>query len=110
MKDRIEVSIQVLGEFYVTVTRKLAEPLTPDDAAHAVEELGCFQVRAVHPGFVRSAVRRSQSSHMPCWDALIVETALDARADVLFTAELQHGREIDGLRIVNPFLDVDGRR
>ena len=109
-RDRIAVSVQVLGEFYVTVTRKLAEPLTPDAAAQAVEELCRFQVRAVRPELVRSAVRRSQSHRMSYWDALIVETALDAGANVLFTEDLQHGQQIDDLRIVNPFLDVEARR
>ena len=109
-RDRIAVSVQVLGEFYVTVTRKLAEPLAPDAAAQAVEELCRFQVQAVRPELVRSAVRRSQSSRLSYWDALIVETALDAGADVLFTEDLQHGQEIDGLRIVNPFRDVEARR
>lgn len=109
-RDRIAVSVQVLGEFYVTVTRKLAQPLTPGAAAQAVEELCCFDVRSVRPELVRSAVRRSQSSRMSYWDALIVETALDAGADVLFTEDLQHGQEIDGLRVVNPFLDVETGR
>ena len=106
-RDRIAVSVQVLGEFYVTVTRKLAEPLTPDAAARAVEELCRFQVQAVHPKLVRSAVRRSQSSHLSYWDALIVETALDAGADVLFTEDLQHGQEVDGMRIIDPFRDAE---
>ena len=106
-KDRLVVSVQVLGEFYVTVTRKLADPLTPEAAAQAVDELCRFQVRAVHPGLVRAAVRRSQFSSTSYWDALIVETALDAGADVLFTEDLQDGQEIDGLRVVNPFRDAE---
>ena len=37
--------------------------------------------------------------------AVIVETARNAGADVLFTVDLQHGQTIDGLRVVNPFRD-----
>ena len=106
--DRIVVSVQVLGEFYTTVTRKLAVPLTPDAATQAIEALCAFQVRAIHPGLVRSAIRRSQSSVMSYWDALIVETALEAGANVLFTEDLQDGQGIDGLRVVNPFRDTVG--
>lgn len=36
-RDCLAVSVQVPGEFYVTVTRKLAKPLTPDAAAQVVE-------------------------------------------------------------------------
>lgn len=108
-KECLVVSVQVLGEFYVTVTRKLAESLTPEAAAQAVDELCRFQVRTIHPGLVRSAVRRSQFSLTSYWDALIVETALDAGADVLFTEDLQDGQEIDGLRIANPFRSAETR-
>jgi predicted nucleic acid-binding protein len=37
------------------------------------------------------------------WDALIVESSLRAKAEVLYTEDLQHGQVIDGLRIENPF-------
>ena len=103
-RDRFVVSVQVLGEFYVTVvTRKLAAPLSVEAAARAVDALCELQVRALHPGLVRSAVRRSQSSRLSYRDALIVETALNAGADVLFTEDLQDGQAIGSLRIINPF-------
>ena len=102
-RDRLVVSVQVLGEFYVTVTRKLAVPLTVQAAARAVDALCELQVQALHPNLARSAVRRSRSSRLSYWDALIVETALDAGARVLFTEDLQDGQVIDSLRIVNPF-------
>jgi predicted nucleic acid-binding protein len=38
------------------------------------------------------------------WDALIVEAALSVGATCLLTEDLQHGREVNGLRITNPFL------
>lgn len=47
----------------------------------------------------------------PCfWDALIVEAALAAGADTLLTEDLQHGREIEGLRVHNPFLPSEYSR
>ena len=104
-RDRLIVSVQVLGEFYVTVTRKLAFPLSADAASRAVDALCEFQVEALHPGLVRAAVRRSRVSRLSYWDSLIVETALSAGVNVLFTEDLQDGQAIDGLRVVNPFLD-----
>ena len=47
-RDRIVLSTQVLGEFYVNVTRKLEEPLTPDAAAQALENFSQFEVQSVH--------------------------------------------------------------
>ena len=102
-KARIVLSTQVLGEFYVNVTRKLDEPLSPDAAARAVDDFSRFEVQSVTPALVLAAVRRNRSSLLSYWDALIVETARNAGAEILFTEDLQHGQEIDGLRIVNPF-------
>ena len=101
--DRIVVSVQVLGEFYVTVTRKLAVPLSADLAVRAVDAFCQFQVQPLHPELVRCAMQRARSSRLSYWDALIVETALDAGANVLFTEDLQDSRKMEGLQVVNPF-------
>ena len=65
-----------------------------------------FDVEPITAELVLAAVQRSRSSLLSYWDALIVETARSARAEVLFTEDLQHGQEIDGLRVVNPFAGV----
>ncbi len=103
--EQIVLSTQVLGEFYVTATRKLASPLTPTRAIEAVEALSAFPVRSLGPELVRAAVRRSASSRVSYWDALIIESALDADATVLLTEDLQHGQSFGRLRVLNPFRD-----
>ncbi len=103
--DQIVVSTQVLGEFYVTVTRKLARPLTAEQAIEALDALCVLPVRGLGVDMVRSAVRRSASSQVSYWDALIIESALDARATVLLTEDLQDGQEFGPLRVINPFLE-----
>ena len=103
--DRVVLSTQVLGEFYATVTRKLAKPLTPSRAIDAVDALSALPVRGLGPETVRAAVRRSASSRLSYWDALIIETALDAAATVLLTEDLQHGQTFGRLRVLNPFRD-----
>ena len=108
LTDRPEdlvLSIQVLGEFYVSVTRKLAEPLAPESARNAVADLCALSVRPILPSLVLTAVQRSQTSQISYWDALIVESAIDAGAEVLLTEDLQHGQRFGRLRVVNPFLD-----
>lgn len=106
-KDGIVLSTQVLGEFYVNVTRKLEEPLTPEVAAQTLEDLSEFEVRSVTGELVLAAARRSRSSLLSYWDSLIVETARSAGAEILYTEDLQDGQKIDGLRIVNPFANTE---
>lgn len=98
------LSSQVLSEFYVTVTRKLAQPLDPAQADRAVADLCALPVRSVTANLVRAAIGRSRAAQLSYWDALIVETALDAGATVLLTEDLQHGQVIGTLRVHNPFL------
>ena len=104
-REELVLSIQVLGEFYVTVTRKLAKPLAPETARKAVADLCALRVRPVLPELVQTAVQRSNASQISYWDALIVESAIDAGAELLLTEDLQHGQKFGRLRVVNPFLD-----
>ena len=108
--DQLVLSAQVLGEFYVTVTRKLARPLPATRAVEALDALCAFPVRGLAPALVRSAARRSASSQVSYWDALIIESALDAGATVLLTEDLQHGQRFEALRVVNPFRENDRHR
>jgi predicted nucleic acid-binding protein len=100
----IVLSPQVLQEFYVTVTRKLARPLSPEDALSAVSDLSHFPVVAVDGATVLEAVRLHQSERLSFWDALIVEAALEADCSTLFSEDLQGGRRFGNLRIENPFV------
>lgn len=100
------LSTQVLQEFYVVSTRKLARPLAPEVAEQAVRDFAALPVRQVTPALILLAIRRSIESRLSFWDALVVETAIDAGATVILTEDLQDGQVIDGVRVVNPFLGV----
>ena len=103
-ESKVLISTQVLQEFYVCVTRKLAQPLKPDLALQAVQNLTALPVVHIDTHMILSAAQRSQRDHMPFWDALIVQAALGGGAKRLHTEDLQHGQTIDGMRIENPFL------
>lgn len=102
--DRIVLSTQVLSEFYVTVTRKLARPLSTDRAIEALDALCDLPIHTLGAEVVRLAVRRSARSQVSYWDALIIETALAAGATVLLTEDLQDGQKFGDLRVANPLL------
>lgn len=99
----IVLSTQVLQEFYVTVTRKLAKPLDAQAAYDALRDFAAFPVVQIDSDMVLAAVQRSRADQMSLWDALIVEAALGAGASVLYSEDLQGGRRYDALEVVNPF-------
>ena len=100
---QMHLSTQVLQEFYVAVTRKLERPMPPAQALLAVEQFKLFPVSVVTKHLVTDAIQRSLGSCLSFWDALIVETALSERADLLVTEDLQDGWQIGSMRVWNPF-------
>nr|MBS0019978.1 PIN domain-containing protein [Gammaproteobacteria bacterium] len=100
------LSTQVLQEFFVAVTHKLARPLPPEIAEQAVRDFSTLPVRQVTPALILSAIHRSIESRLSFWDALIVETAIDAGAAAILTEDLQHGQVIGGVRVINPFVSI----
>jgi predicted nucleic acid-binding protein len=99
------LSVQVLREFYAA-TRKPTHPLPIEKAVEAVGYLATFSPIAEDARMVVGAVRRSRELTLSFWDALIVEAALRAGADRLLTEDLQHGQQIEGLVVENPFGEV----
>ena len=97
------ISTQVLQEFYSVSTLKLKRPLNKLVAEKIVEELMTLHVKQVDTSIILAAIKRNQSDQISFWDALIIETALRAGARILWSEDMQHDREFDGLKIQNPF-------
>ena len=103
---RVLLSTQVLQEFYVSVTRKLAVPLAPETAESVVRDLSLLPIVAINTERILAAIHRSRMQRLSFWDALIIEAALAGGADRLLSEDMQHGQVIEGLRIENPFLGI----
>ena len=94
----------MLQEFYVAVTRKLADPLSPEVAENVVRNFAELPLIQVDSTLVLTAIGKSRSLGFSFWDSLIVVAALSGGAECLFTEDLQHGQIIDGMQIENPFV------
>lgn len=97
------ISTQVLSEFYVTVTRKIAAPLSPEQATTAIEALAELEVVPITRNLVLDATSAGQQHRLSYWDSLIIEAASRAGADRLLTEDLATGSTLRGVTIVNPF-------
>jgi predicted nucleic acid-binding protein len=95
------VSLQVLQEYFVTVTRKLH--VDPQIARRKVELLAEFDVAAPDVADILAAIDLHRLHGLSFWDALVVRSAKQSGCTVLLSEDMQDTREIDGLRIVNPF-------
>ena len=97
------LSVQVLQEFFVTVTRKVAEPLSVDEASERVREFGAWKVFAPGADDVLRAIALHKQANMSFWDAMVVHAATELGCDVLWTEDLNDGQVIGGVRIRDPF-------
>ncbi|HEY4576068.1 MAG TPA: PIN domain-containing protein [Thermoanaerobaculia bacterium] len=98
------LSIQVLQEFFVNVTRKLPRPLRPGEALAIVEQYLTWRVVENTGDLLLAGIRLASDLKVSFWDALVIQAARTARCDRLLTEDLNHGQRIGDLTIVNPFL------
>jgi predicted nucleic acid-binding protein len=95
------ISSQVLQEFAFVSTKMMG--LSTEQLAKVLDSYGMFKFVPIQAQLVQSAAQTSELSQISFWDALIVEAAVFGRCKVLYTEDLNHGEEIRGVRIVNPF-------
>jgi len=101
--DRTGVlSMQVLQEFYVNVTRKIPHPISKESARLVVSTYSIWCIDTT-PTEISSAFRIEDESRIGFWDALIVASAIKSGATRLFSEDLNAGQTISGVRIENPF-------
>lgn len=96
------LSVQVLGEYFSAVTRKLR--LDPAVARAQVEFYSRFRVIEPTVVDVLGAIDLHRLHSISYWDSLIIRCAIQSGCSVLLSEDLQHGQNFDGVRIVNPFL------
>lgn len=101
--NRLRLSTQVLQEFFVTVTRKIAEPLENAVALDIIEDFLAWPVVVIDPEAIKRAGRLSDEARLSFWDALIVVAAARSGSRVLYTEDLNAGQEIEGVEVKNPF-------
>ena len=98
--DEVVSSPQVAGEFVNTMKRKGTPPAT---LALQIRGLSVFELSSPTLSTISAAWALCTAHSIAWYDAIIVQTAIDARCDRLYSEDLQHGRKFGGLEVVNPF-------
>ena len=97
-------SAQVLNEFVHVARRKLRLDWPQTEFALGLFRASLHDVVPVTLNTHTAAVSLARDHGLSFYDALIVAAAIEAGCDTLFSEDMQHGRTIGGLTIVNPFL------
>ncbi len=95
------LSLQVLQEYFASARGKLK--LSGELAKRRVEVFAKFQVCEPNVGDLLAAIDLHRLHEFSLWDALVIQMAKKSASRVLLSEDMQDDREIDGVRIVNPF-------
>ena len=106
MQDAAVLSAQVLGEFFVTVTRKIPTPLSCAEAREVVDLVGTLSVVDVDRALTKRAMETHERCQISYWDALIVAAAERGGCPRILSEDLQHGQSYNGVVVENPFLST----
>ena len=96
------LSMQVLQEFYVNVTRKIPVPISKNSARIIVEAYALWCVEST-PAEISAAFRIEDETGISFWDAMIVACAVKGGAERILSEDLNAGQRIAGVLIENPF-------
>jgi predicted nucleic acid-binding protein len=102
--DDAALSVQVLQEFYVQATRATRpDPLPHQIAAGLIATWTRFRVQDITLSILTGALEIKAAHGFSYWDSAIIAAARALGCRVLYSEEMTHGREVEGVAIVNPF-------
>ena len=97
------LSVQVLQEFYVNVTQKVAKPLAPDAAARIIAELSVWQIHSPGAEDVLDAIRLQGRYQVSFWEAMILASAIQLGCQSIWSEDLNTGQVYDTVTVLTPF-------
>ncbi|MBI4366310.1 MAG: PIN domain-containing protein [Deltaproteobacteria bacterium] len=96
------IPAQVLGEYLRFIQRR-----APAAFEEAIRQASVYQAAFLTPpttdAIVNKAAELARAHRMQLWDGVVCAASVAAGAKVLMTEDMQDGRTIDGLRLINPF-------
>ncbi len=98
------LSIQVLQEFYVTVTRKVKHPLSASEASQIITNLGVWRLHTPQVADILAAIQIQTRYQTSFWDALIIQSANSLGCDILWSEDLNAGQLYQAVRVKNPLV------
>jgi len=100
---RAAVSTQVLQEFFVNATRKIAQPLVSETAIERLRVFSRWRVHIPDPEDVVAAAISSESNQLSFWDAMIIQSASALGCQTLWSEDLSDGQQFGQVTVRNPF-------
>ena len=102
------VSTQVVQDFLYAARRKFRQPMSFAECRqylHDVLEPLCAYFPSIST--YDHVLRVIEETGYTLYDSLILTAAIESGCHTLLTEDMQHGRKVQGLTILNPFIDLE---
>jgi predicted nucleic acid-binding protein len=97
------IPAQVLGEYLRFIQRR-----APAAFEDAIRQASIYQAAFLTPPttnvIINKASELARAHRLQLWDCIICAASIEAGARVLMTEDMQDGRTLEGLRLINPFV------
>ena len=97
------ISVQVLQELFVCVTKKIVKPLLLKQARVILEYLSNWNVVVNDKYITLKAIDLQEKYQFSFWDSLVVQAAIQGQARILLSEDLPDSQVVNDLKILNPF-------
>lgn len=102
MSSNLVLSTQVLQEYFAAATRKLGVPI--ERAQRKIQLLSQqANVFSIAPDDIVQAIDLHRLHGFSFWDSLIIRMSQKSACSILYSEDMQNGRVIGSVKIVNPF-------
>jgi len=98
------MSTQVLQEFCVNVRHRIQVPLPLEEVREIIDEYQAWEIRFIWPTTILKALDKETKFRISFWDALILQSAEEAGASIVYSEDLNHDQLYGSVQVVNPLL------
>ena len=99
-----KISVQVMNEYYVTVTQKLKPGLSKQQARADLRALTVWQPLEISTNLIEASWDIQDHYNYSWWDSLVITSAQFLGCVYLISEDMQHMQQLGDLTIINPFL------
>lgn len=96
------LSTQVLAEYYNAATKKLR--MSSEEAEETIRDLSCWKIHRPSHADIVNAIALQRRYWLSWWDAMILNSAIESGAGILWSEDLGNRQEFGALVIRNPFV------
>jgi len=103
------ISIQVLQELFVSLTKKVNPPLDTELAAQIIRDLSTWQTSVPGKEDVQQAIEICRRYKISFWDAMIIQSAIHVDCKQIWSEDLSETQIYNHVRIINPFVIAENK-